>query len=164
VRHTLSVLVENKPGVLARVSGLFSSRGYNIESLTVGETEDASVSRMTIVVSGEDAVVEQINKQLLKLVDVIRVLDLTGQSFVDRELCLIKVQAASQSRDELFQVVNIFRAKIVDVTAKSLTVETTGVLEKNNAFIELLKPFGILELVRTGAVAMSRGAGKAWND
>jgi acetolactate synthase-1/3 small subunit len=160
----LSVLVENKPGVLARVSGLFSSRGYNIESLTVGETEDISVSRMTIVVSGEDAVVEQINKQLHKLVDVIKVLDLTGESFVDRELCLIKVQAASASRDEIFQVVNIFRAKIVDVTPKTLTVETTGVLEKNNAFIELLKPFGIVELVRTGAVAMSRGAGKAWTE
>jgi acetolactate synthase-1/3 small subunit len=164
MRHTLSVLVENKPGVLARVSGLFSSRGYNIESLTVGETEDKSVSRMTIVVSGDDAVVEQINKQLLKLVDVIRVIDLTGQSFVDRELCLVKVQAVSAARDEIFQIVNIFRAKIVDVTAKTLTVEITGVLEKNDAIIDLLRPFGIVELVRTGAVAMSRGAGKAWTD
>jgi acetolactate synthase-1/3 small subunit len=161
VRHTLSVLVENKPGVLARVSGLFSSRGYNIESLTVGETEDASVSRMTIVVSGQDDVVEQITKQLVKLVDVIRVIDLTGQSFVDRELCLIKVKAVSAARDEIFQIVNIFRAKIVDVTPKSLTVETTGALEKNNAFIELLNPFGIIELVRTGDVAIARGVGKA---
>jgi acetolactate synthase-1/3 small subunit len=162
MRHTLSVLVENKPGVLARVAGLFSARGYNIESLTVGETEEAQISRMTIVVSGEDAVLEQISKQTNKLIDVVRVLDLTSQAHLERELCLIKVKAESASRDEIFQVVNIFRAKVVDVNARTFTVELTGSAEKNNALIELLKPFGIIELVRTGAVALTRGPEKAY--
>jgi acetolactate synthase I/III small subunit len=162
--HTLSVLVENKPGVLARVAGLFSARGYNIESLTVGETEDSQISRMTIVVSGEDAVLEQISKQTNKLIDVIGVLDLTGKAHLERELCLIKVKSETQARDEIFQAVNIFRAKVVDVNARTFTVELTGSQEKNNALIELLKPFGIVELVRTGAVAISRGPEKAYVD
>ncbi len=161
MKHTLSVLVENKPGVLTRVAGLFSSRGYNIESLTVGETEDASVSRMTIVVSGDDVVLEQISKQLNKLIDVIRVLDLTSEAHVERELCMLKVQAEAAVRDEVFQLVNIFRAKIVDVTPKAMTLEVTGTLEKNNALVELLRPYGLVELMRTGAVAMARGSGRA---
>lgn len=161
MRHVLSVLVENKPGVLARISGLFSSRGYNIQSLTVGETEDEAVSRMTIVVCGDDAVLEQIRKQLDKLVDVIKVVDLTTDSHIDRELCLVKVKADGEARDEIQGFVNIFRAKIVDVTTQSLTVEITGGLDKCQALIDLLQPFGILELVRTGAVAIARGGGRA---
>jgi acetolactate synthase-1/3 small subunit len=161
MRHILSVLVENKPGVLARISGLFSSRGYNIQSLTVGETEDAVISRMTIVVTGDDAVIEQIRKQLDKLVDVIKVVDLTGDSHIDRELCLVKVKAGPKERDEIIGMVAIFRAKIVDVTPVSLTVEITGGLDKNQALLDLLLPFGILELVRTGAVAIARGSGRA---
>jgi acetolactate synthase-1/3 small subunit len=161
VHHTLCVLVENKPGVLARISGLFSSRGYNIQSLSVGETEDAAMSRMTIVAGGDDAVLEQIHKQLDKLVDVIKVVDLTDQPHIDRELCLVKVKAGPGERDEIQGFVNIFRAKIVDVTPASLTVEIIGAMDKNQAFIQLLEPFGVLELVRTGAVAIARGAGRA---
>jgi acetolactate synthase-1/3 small subunit len=161
VHHTLCVLVENKPGVLARISGLFSSRGYNIQSLSVGETEDAAMSRMTIVAGGDDAVLEQIHKQLDKLVDVIKVVDLTDQPHIDRELCLVKVKAGPGERDEIQGFANIFRAKIVDVTPASLTVEIIGAMDKNQAFIQLLEPFGVLELVRTGAVAIARGAGRA---
>lgn len=161
MHHTLCVLVENKPGVLARISGLFSSRGYNIQSLSVGETEDAAMSRMTIVAGGDDAVLEQIHKQLDKLVDVIKVVDLTDQPHIDRELCLVKVKAGPGERDEIQGFANIFRAKIVDVTPASLTVEIIGAMDKNQAFIQLLEPFGVLELVRTGAVAIARGAGRA---
>ncbi len=156
MRHTLSVLVENKPGVLARVAGLFSGRGFNITSLTVGETEDVSTSRMTIVVAGDDAILEQITKQLNKLVDTIKIYDFTGEAHLERELALIKVQAEVRCRSEITQLVEIFRAKIVDVSEKSFTLEITGTADKVNAFIELLRPFGIRELIRTGTVAIAR--------
>jgi acetolactate synthase-1/3 small subunit len=156
MRHTLSVLVENKPGVLARVAGLFSGRGFNISSLTVGETADPTTSRMTIVVTGDDAIIEQINKQLNKLIDVIKVNDLTSEAYLERELALIKVQAEVSKRGELMQLADIFRSQIVDVSEKSYTFEITGKADKVNAFIDLLKPFGIRELIRTGTVATVR--------
>jgi acetolactate synthase-1/3 small subunit len=157
MRHTLSVLVQNKPGVLARTAGLFSRRGYNIESLTVGVTENENVSRMTIVVAGDDTVVEQVTKQLNKLIEVIKVSDLTKESYVDRELVLIKVTADSLNRGEIMQLVNVFRARIVDVAAKSLIIEVTGDGEKIAALIDTLKQFGIKEIVRTGTLALGRG-------
>lgn len=160
MRHTLSVLVENKPGVLARVAGLFSGRGFNISSLTVGETEDPTTSRMTIVVTGDDAILEQVSKQLNKLIDVIKVYDLTGEVHLERELALIKVQAEMQQRSEILQLAEIFRAKIVDVSDKSYTLEITGTDDKVNAFIDLLRPFGIRELIRTGTVAIARALKK----
>jgi acetolactate synthase I/III small subunit len=157
MRHTLSVLVENKPGVLARTAGLFSRRGYNIESLTVGVTEKENVSRMTIVVAGDDTVVEQVTKQLNKLIEVIKVSDLTKESYVDRELVLIKVTADSSNRGEIMQLVDVFRARIVDVAAKSLIIEVTGDAGKITALIDTLKQFGIKEIVRTGTLALGRG-------
>ena len=156
--HTISVLVENHFGVLARVAGLFSARGFNIDSLAVGETEDSSVSRMTIVVQGDERVLEQIMKQLNKLVDVIKVIDLTPEEKIERELVLVKVTAATASRAEIMQIVNTFRAKIVDINPKSLTVEVTGNKGKVDAMLELLRPFGVKEVVRTGAIALSRKA------
>ncbi len=156
MKHTIGVLVENHFGVLARVSGLFSARGFNIDSLTVGETEDAEVSRMTIVAHGDDRVVAQIMKQLNKLIDVIKVVDLTNEELIDRELVLVKVSAPAQSRNEVMQIVNTFRAKIVDVNSKTLTIEVTGGESKIDAMLELLRPFGIFEVVRTGLIAMSR--------
>lgn len=160
MRHILSVLVENKPGVLSRVSGLFSGRGFNISSLTVGETEDPSLSRMTIVVTGDDAILEQISKQLHKLVDTVKVFDLTASAHLERELVLIKVQPDAKDRAEIVQIAEIFRAKIVDVSEKTYTFEITGANEKINAFIELLTPFHIKELIRTGAVAIARESKK----
>ncbi|MGZ8932174.1 MAG: acetolactate synthase small subunit [Halobacteriota archaeon] len=157
MRHTLSVLVQNKPGVLARTAGLFSRRGYNIESLTVGVTEHENISRMTIVVAGDDTVVEQVTKQLNKLIEVIKVSDLTKESYVDRELVLIKVTADSSNRGEIMQLVDVFRARIVDVAAKSLIIEVTGDAEKITALIDTLKQFGIKEIVRTGTLALGRG-------
>ena len=157
MKHTISALVENHFGVLAKISGLFSARGFNIDSLTVGETQDPSVSRMTIVATGDDRVIEQIIKQLNRVVDVIKVLDLTGEDMIDRELVLVKVQASLQTRNDVMQVVNTFRAKIVDVNPRSMTIEVTGGEGKIDAMLELLKPFGILEVVRTGLIAMSRG-------
>ncbi len=156
--HTLSVLVANKPGVLTHVSGLFSRRGYNIDSLTVGVTENPEISRMTIVVHGDEHVIEQVTKQLNKLIDIIKVVDLPPQDSVDRELALIKVSATPESRGEIIQIVNIFRAKIVDVSSKSLIIEVTGSTDKINALEELMRPFGIKEMVRTGKVALVRGA------
>jgi acetolactate synthase I/III small subunit len=158
MRHTLSVLVQNNPGVLARTAGLFSRRGYNIESLTVGVTENENVSRMTIVVAGDDTVVEQVTKQLNKLIEVIKVSDLTKESYVDRELVLIKVTADSSNRGEVMQLVNVFRARIVDVAAKSLIIEVTGDAGKITALIDTLKQFGIKEIVRTGTLALGRGS------
>jgi acetolactate synthase-1/3 small subunit len=158
MKHTVSVLVQNKPGVLARTAGLFSRRGYNIESLTVGVTENEAVSRMTIVVAGDDIVVEQVTKQLNKLIEVIKVSDLTKESYVDRELVLIKVTADSSNRAEIMQIVNIFRARIVDVAPKSLIIEVTGDEGKLNALIGMLKQFGIKEIVRTGTLALGRGS------
>jgi acetolactate synthase-1/3 small subunit len=160
VRHTISILVQNHPGVLARVSGLFSSRGYNIESLAVGETEESDVSRMTIVVAGDDTVLDQIQKQLNKLVEVIKVGDLKSAQSLSRELCLLKIKAEGHSRQELFEIATVFRAKIVDVSPSSLIVEVTGSHEKVEGFIELVRAHGILELVRTGAVAIGRGPEK----
>jgi acetolactate synthase-1/3 small subunit len=156
MQHTLSVLVENKPGVLSRVAGLFSGRGFNIGSLTVGETEDPTVSRMTIVVAGDDNILEQVSKQLNKLVDTIKVLDVTAEAHLEHELALIKVQAEPGKRTEITQLAEIFRAKIVDVSELSLILEIAGGAEKVDALVELLRPFGIKEMVRTGPVAMTR--------
>ena len=155
-RHTISVLVENHPGVLARIAGLFSGRGFNIESLSVGETEDPTASRMTLVVRGDDVILEQITKQLNKLVDVIKVSDITKEQFIERELVLIKVHTEGKSRSEIMQIVDIFRARIVDVAPKTVTVEATGTEEKVQALVSMLKPFGIREMARTGSVALTR--------
>ncbi len=157
MRHILSVLVENQPGVLTRVAGLFSRRGYNIDSLAVGETHDVGVSRMTIVVDGDNRVIEQVVKQLDKLVDVIDVRDITVDEHVDRELVLIKVKAEPEIRGEIMQIVDIFRARIVDIGQNSLIIECTGDEGKIRAIENSLKPFGIQELVRTGMIAMVRG-------
>jgi len=156
-KHTIAVLVENKFGVLSRVAGLFSARGYNIESLSVGETLDPTVSRMTIVVHGDEFIIEQVMKQLHKLIDVIKVSDLTDDDHVERELMLIRVNAEPQHRAEILRTADIFRAKVVDVTPASFTLEATGDEEKLEALIELLRPMGIQELVRTGKVAIARG-------
>ena len=158
MRHILAVLVENNPGVLTRIAGLFSRRGYNIDSLTVGSTENPQVSRMTIVVGGDDIVLEQVTKQLHKLVDVIKINDVTSEQYVDRELVLIKVSADPSVRGEIMQIVDIFRARIVDIGRKTLMIECTGDEGKTSAIIESLKPFGIKELVRTGKIAMLRGS------
>ena len=160
MRHIISVLVENKFGVLSRISGLFSGRGYNIESLSVAETIDPGISRMTIVTSGDDRIIEQINKQLNKLIDVIKVIDHSEETFVDRELVLMKINAEPSNREEILRITEIFRGKIVDVSPRTYTVEATGTEEKITAFIEMIKPLGIKEIARTGMVAMSRG-GKA---
>ena len=159
--HTISVLVENEFGVLARVSGLFSGRGFNIDSLTVAPTNEEGLSRMTIVTRGDENVLEQITKQLNKLVDVIKVLDFSEDNAIERELALIKVSAEDESRAEVLRIVDIFRAKIIDVTPKSYTIEATGAPAKINAILDLLRPLGLKELVRTGAVAIGRGA-KGW--
>ncbi|MBI3999962.1 MAG: acetolactate synthase small subunit [Candidatus Omnitrophica bacterium] len=156
MKHIVSVLVENHFGVLAHVSGLFSARGFNIDSLAVGETEDPTVSRMTIVAQGDDRVIEQIMKQLDKLVDVIKVQDLAEEDMIERELVLVKVKASAGTRADLMQIVNTFRAKIVDVNPKSVTVEVTGNESKIDAMLELLRPFGLKEVVRTGTIAISR--------
>jgi acetolactate synthase-1/3 small subunit len=156
-KHTIAVLVENKFGVLSRVAGLFSARGYNIESLSVGETLDDSVSRMTLEVRGDEFVIEQVIKQLYKLVDVIKVTDLTDESRVERELLLVRVNAEPQHRAEILRTADIFRAKVVDVTPQTFTLEATGGAEKMEAFVELLRPMGIQEIVRTGKVAIARG-------
>lgn len=155
--HTISVLVENHFGVLARISGLFSARGYNIESLCVGTTEDETISRMTVVVQGDDRVLQQIVNQLHKMVDVIEVLDLTQESFVERELILLKVETNAKRRTELIEIANIFRAKIIDVSPKSTIVEATGSQEKIRAIVDMIRPFGITELARTGKIALGRG-------
>lgn len=156
-RHVLSVLVENQSGVLSRVSGLFSRRGYNIDSLSVGETEDPKVSRMTIVVRGDDHILEQIIKQLNKLIDVIRVVELDPEQSVFRELALIKVNTNMTTRASVIEIVDIFRANIVDVSADTLTVEMTGDEAKIEAFIALMDSYGIAEIVRTGLTALQRG-------
>ncbi|SDC23086.1 MULTISPECIES: acetolactate synthase small subunit [unclassified Candidatus Frackibacter] len=157
MKHTVSVLVANRSGVLARIASLFSRRGFNIDSLSVGTTEDPTVSRITIVVEGDDQVLEQVTKQLNKLIDVYKVSDITNDPSIDRDLALIKVKATSSTRSEIMQIVDIFRGKIVDVATGSLVVEVTGNEEKVNAIEELLRPFGIIELVRTGKIAMARG-------
>jgi acetolactate synthase-1/3 small subunit len=156
-KHTIAVLVENKFGVLSRVAGLFSARGYNIESLSVGETLDPTVSRMTLVVTGDEFVIEQVIKQLHKLIDVIKVTDLTEEGHVEREMVLMRVNAEPANRAEVLRTADIFRAKVVDVTPATFTLEVTGDEQKINAIVELLRPFGIQELVRTGKVAIARG-------
>jgi acetolactate synthase-1/3 small subunit len=156
MRHTISVLVENKFGVLTRVAGLFSGRGYNIDSLNVAPTHDPTASRMTVVTRGDDATVEQIVKQLKKLPDVIKVVDFRDGEYVDRELALVKVSVDSKARAEVMQITDIFRAKIVDVQPKTLSVEITGDETKVEKFIELMSAFGVLELTRTGRVALPR--------
>ena len=160
MKHTLAVLVENRSGVLSRVASLFSRRGYNIESLAVGVTEDPKTSRMTIVVDGDDHVLEQVTKQLNKLVDVIKVSDIGGDEAVERELALIKVAADVSARTEIIQIADIFRARIVDVAPKSITVEVTGDEAKIQAIEKLLRQFGIKEMVRTGKIALVRGPNK----
>ena len=155
--HVISSLVENRPGVLARISGMFAARGFNISSLAVGETTDPTVSRLTIACIGDDRVIEQIVKQLRKIVDVIRVADLREREHVERELILIKVASKRETRSEIMQIVDIFRGRIVDVHHESLIVEISGTPDKNDALLELLQPFGILEIARTGRIALFRG-------
>jgi acetolactate synthase-1/3 small subunit len=155
--HTLSVLVEDKPGVLARVASLFSRRGFNIQSLAVGATEQKDMSRMTIVVSVEDSPLEQITKQLNKLVNVIKIVEQESDNSVDRELALIKVRADAATRSQVIEAVNLFRAKVVDVSTESLIIETTGTPEKLEALLRVLEPYGIRELVQSGVVSLSRG-------
>jgi acetolactate synthase I/III small subunit len=157
-RHTLSVLVENKPGVLARVAALFSRRGFNIESLAVGPTEHASVSRMTIVVAVEGLPLEQVTKQLNKLINVLKIVELEPASSVQRELLLVKVKADLQTRSHVLETVQLFRAKVVDVAQDAVTIEATGTKDKLEALIKVLEPFGIRELVQSGMVAVGRGA------
>ena len=157
-RHTLSVLVENRPGVLARVAGLFSRRGFNIDSLAVGPTEHDDVSRMTIVVNVEDLPLEQVTKQLNKLVNVIKIVELDGAASVQRELLLIKVRADQSTRSHVLETVALFRAKVVDVATDAVTIEATGTTDKLDALIRVLEPFGIRELVQSGLVAVARGS------
>ncbi|NLS79607.1 MAG: acetolactate synthase small subunit [Chloroflexi bacterium] len=157
MRHTLVTLVEDKPGVLTRVAGLFRRRNFNIESLTVGHSETPEISRMTIVVNCDDAVLEQVIKQLYKLVNVTKITDVTDEQTVIRELALIKVQANASTRAEIIQFAEVFEAKIVDLTRESVTIEITGTEDKVDALCRLLRPFGIKEMVRTGRVAMLRG-------
>ena len=157
MRHILSLLLENEAGALSRVSGLFSARGFNIESLTVAPTEDPSISRMTLVTSGSDEIIEQITKHLNKLVDVIKVIDLSESKHIERELMLIKLQAKGAEREEIKRLNDIFRGRIIDVTDSTYTVEMTGTGEKLDAFIEALDEKAILEVVRSGVSGISRG-------
>jgi acetolactate synthase I/III small subunit len=159
-QHTISILVENKSGVLARIAGLFCGRGYNIDSLTVSPTDNTDTSKMTIVTTGDDEVIEQIDKQLSKLIDVIKVTDLTGSYFIERELALIKIKINKETRSEVIQITEIFSAKIVNVHINEITVEISGKGRKIDAFVTLMEPFGIIELARTGKVAVSRKLGE----
>lgn len=157
MRHVISLLVENKVGVLARITSLISGRGFNIDSLAVGESENPALSQMTIVVRGDNAVVEQVRKQLGKLIDIIKVVDFTNEEFVERDLMLLKIYVPPGKRSEIIEIVEIFRGKIVDVGQKDLVVELAGMEEKLEAMIQLLRPYGIKELVRTGSIAIGRG-------
>jgi acetolactate synthase-1/3 small subunit len=157
MRHIISAVVENRPGVLAHIAGLFAGRGFNIDSLAVGETEDPARSRMTVVVKGDDAVLEQVRKQLGKIIDVIKVTDFSDAEYVERDLALIKVSVKPEKRGEIFEVCEVFRGKVVDIGPKQLTLEISGPEKKIEAFIELLKPYGIREVVRTGRIAIARG-------
>jgi acetolactate synthase-1/3 small subunit len=157
MRHVLSALVQNQPGVLAHISGMLASRGFNIDSLAVGETEDANLSRMTFVVHGDDAELEQVRKQLDKIVTVVKVHDISGEDFVERDLMLMKVQASPAQRHEIVLLVEMFRGKVVDISPGSLLIEISGQERKVEAFIELMRPYGIMELSRTGRIAMVRG-------
>ncbi len=157
MKHVISVLMENEPGALSRVVGLFSARGYNIETLTVAPTEDATLSRLTLITAGSDEVIEQITKHLNRLVDVVKVVDLTEGPHIERELMLIKVRAVGKEREEVKRTADIFRGRIIDVTDKSYTIELTGDQGKNQAFIEALDRSAILETVRTGVSGIGRG-------
>jgi acetolactate synthase I/III small subunit len=157
MRHTISVLVENKFGVLARIATLFAARGFNIDSLAVGETEDPETSRMTIVVRGDDRILEQVEKQLNKLVDVIKVADFLEVKHLERDFALIKVKADKSNRAEILQITESFRAKVIDVSPESVIIEGTGEEDKIQALINILRPFGIKEMCRTGIIAMNRG-------
>jgi acetolactate synthase-1/3 small subunit len=156
--HTLSVLVENKPGVLARVASLFSRRGYNIDSLAVGPTEHHEVSRMTIAVNLDDQPLEQVTKQLNKLVEVLKIVELEGPGAIERELALVKVKADAQTRSQVLETVQLFRAKVVDVSVDAITIEVTGNRDKLEAMLRVLEPFGVRELVQSGMVAINRGS------
>tara|TARA_Y100001934_G_scaffold119561_1_gene146254 strand:- start:153 stop:626 length:474 start_codon:yes stop_codon:yes gene_type:complete len=156
MRHTISVLVENTFGVLTRVAGMFSGRGYNIDSLNVAPTHDPEKSRMTIVTRGDDATVEQIVRQLYKLVNVLEITDFREHEYIDRELVMVRVKATAKNRSEVMQITDIFRAKIVDVQSKTMTIEVTGNESKVNKFVALMDNFGVLELTRTGKVALPR--------
>ena len=156
-RHIISALVQNKSGVLARVVGLFSSRGFNIDSLAVGETESPEVSRLTMVTRGDRTVVEQIRKQLNRLIDVLKVHEFANEDYVERDLLLLKVNALAGQRGEIMQIVDVFRGKIVDVGSKHLMLELSGPESKINAMIDLMRPYGIKEMVRTGRIALTRG-------
>jgi acetolactate synthase-1/3 small subunit len=157
MRHVITALVQNKPGVLAHVAGMFAARGFNIDSLVVGRTEDPDMSRMTIVVVGDDRTLEQVRKQLEKIVTVVKVRDFEVVQYLERDLMLIRVHAPSERRSEVVQVVNLFRGRVVDVARTSVLVELSGTEEKIEAFIELVRPYGIRELARTGVIAMARG-------
>jgi acetolactate synthase I/III small subunit len=157
-KHTLSVLVENKPGVLARIASLFARRGFNIDSLAVGPTEYADVSRMTIVVNVEDNPLEQVTKQLNKLINVLKIVELEPAASVSRELLLVKVKADMQTRSHVLEIVQLFRAKVIDVAADAVTIEATGGTDKIDALLRVLEPFGVKELVQSGMVAMGRGS------
>jgi acetolactate synthase I/III small subunit len=154
--RTISVLVENHSGTLSRISGLFASRGYNISSLTVGETEDPSVSRMTIVVGGDDAVIEQVVKQLNRLIDVVKVIDFADDPIIERELILVRIDASKSNRHEIVELANIFGATVAHVGSSSITLELSSPCDKSDNFINLIKPYGIKELIRTGKVAMAQ--------
>ncbi|AGA69106.1 acetolactate synthase, small subunit [Desulfitobacterium dichloroeliminans LMG P-21439] len=154
--HTLAVLVENNPGVLTRVAGLFARRAYNINSLSVCQTENPGISRMTIVVDGDETVIEQVSKQLHKLVVVHKVVDLTKETVVDRELALVRIKVKADTRLEILQIVDVFRGRVVDMGRSNLTVELTGDEEKIDAFVRTIRPFGLMELVRTGKIAITR--------
>ena len=157
MKHIIALLIENEPGALARVVGLFAARGYNIESLTVATTEDESLSRMTIVTSGSDEVIEQITKHLNRLIEVVKVVDLTEGSYIERELMMVKVRAVGKEREEMKRMAEIFRGRIIDVTEKSYTIELTGTHSKIDAFLEAIDRTAILETVRTGASGIGRG-------
>jgi acetolactate synthase-1/3 small subunit len=157
-KHTLSVLVENAPGVLTRVAGLFARRGFNIDSLAVGRTDRNDVSRMTIVVEGDKQIIEQVTKQLHKLIDVIKISNITDDAYVDRELVMVKIAAEPSQRVEIMHIAGIFRARAIDLGSKTMTFECTGTEGKINAFEESLRPYGIKELVRTGKIALLRGS------
>jgi len=157
MKHTICCMVENKFGVLARIAGLFSSRGFNIDSLAVGETEDPTVSRMTIVLDADERILEQVIKQLRKLIDVIKVIDFKNEEFIDRDLMLVKVSSSSATRKEIIELATIFRANVLDIGSESCTLEITGRESKIEAFLKLLNPYGIKEVAHTGVVAMARG-------
>ena len=157
MRHVLSALVQNQPGVLAHISGMLASRGFNIDSLAVGETEEPNLSRMTFVVHGDDAELEQVRKQLDKIVTVVKVIDISSEDFVERDLMLIKVNAAPTQRTEIALLVEMFRGRVVDITMTTIMIEISGQESKIEAFIEMMRPYGILELARTGRIALVRG-------